>query len=227
MEVIEVGIGDMLRALWTAMCDWIGWQPEPPAVAALPAQRQAQNLTPGLAGRVLASNQQREGRMRMNAAYEKLIQHLEEQNIGFWARSDDHAVYADFRGAVGTYRLFARVDAEDSLFQVFGHSPVRVPVGCRAAIAETITRANCGLKVGKFEMDCDEGDVRFQTSQILSDDNLDDATIRRMLGTTMAMLDLYLPAILSVIYGNELPGDAIRHVEPARKANDPEPDTDA
>ena len=48
-----------------------------------------------------------------------------------------------------------------------------------------------------------------------------------MLGTTMAMLDLYLPAILSVIYGNELPGDAIRHVEPARKANDPEPDTDA
>ena len=27
------------------------------------------------------------------------------------------------------------------------------------------------------------------------------------------MLDLYLPAVLSVIYGNELPEDAIRFVE--------------
>ncbi len=27
------------------------------------------------------------------------------------------------------------------------------------------------------------------------------------------MLDRYLPAILSVVYGNETPKDAIRHVE--------------
>ncbi len=156
----------------------------------------------------------------MNAAYEKLIQHLDEQHIGYWSNSDERSICADFRGAVGNYRIYARVDADDSLFQVFGNSPVRVPPGCRPAIAEVIARANCGLKVGKFEMNYDEGDLRFQAAHILTDDSLDDDTIRRLMGTAMAMLDIYLPAVLSVIYGNELPADAIRNVEPARPGSD-------
>ncbi len=152
----------------------------------------------------------------MNAAYEKLIQHLDSQEIGYWSHSEDRSIFADFRGEVGVYRICAQVDADDGLFQVFGWSPVRVPVGSRPAIAETLARANCGLKVGKFEMNYDEGDIRFQAAQILPDDNLEDETIQRLIGTTMAMLDTYLPAILSVIYGNELPGDAVRHAEPER-----------
>ena len=112
------------------------------------------------------------------------------------------------------YRVFARVDADDSLFQVFGYSPVRVPKGALPAVAETVVRINCCLKVGKFELNYDEGDMRFQAAQILPDDNLEDETIQRLLGTTMAMLNAYLPAVLSVIYGNELPQDALRHAEP-------------
>ncbi len=150
----------------------------------------------------------------MNAAYEKLIQHLDEQKIGYWARGDDRSICADFRGEVGLYRIFARVDADDSLFQVFGQSPVRVPEGARPAIAETLVRINCGLKVGKFEMDIEDGDVRFQAAQILTEDNLEDEMIQRLMGTTIAMLNTYLPALLSVIYGNESPRDAVRCAEP-------------
>jgi hypothetical protein len=157
-----------------------------------------------------------EGRDLMNAAYEQLIKHLDEQNIGYWSHREDQAVCADFRGAVGNYRVFARVDADDDLFQVFGQSPVRVPAGCRSAIAETVARINCGLKIGKFEMNFDEGDLRFQASQILPEDQLEDGTIQRLFGVTIAMLDTYLPAVLSVIYGNELPADAVRQAEPRR-----------
>jgi hypothetical protein len=161
-----------------------------------------------------------EGRLTMNAAYDKLCEHLTNQNVGFWSRSEDLSICTDFRGEVGTYRIFARVDADDSLFQVFGHSPVRVPPGSRPAIAEAVTRINCGLKVGKFEMDCDEGELRFQAAQILPDDDLDEQTIQRLIGTTMSMLNIYLPAVLSVIYGNELPKDAVRHAEPGRYVSD-------
>jgi hypothetical protein len=41
----------------------------------------------------------------------------------------------------------------------------------------------------------------------------------------MTMLDMYLPAVLSVIYGNELPADAIRCVE-ARRCNSGEAEND-
>lgn len=152
----------------------------------------------------------------MNAAYDKLIQHLDSQDIGYWSRSEDRSIFADFRCEVGVYRVYAQVDADDSLFQVFGWSPVRVPQGARPAIAEALARINCGMRVGKFEMNYDEGEIRFQVAQILPDDNLEDETIHRLMNTTMAMLDTYLPAVLSVIYGNELPKDAVRHADPGR-----------
>jgi hypothetical protein len=161
-----------------------------------------------------------EGGQTMNLAYDKLCEHLTNQNVRFWSHSEDLSIFTDFRGEVGTYRIFARVDAVDSLFQVFGHSPIRIPAGARPAIAETVARINCGLKVGKFEMDFDEGDLRFQAAQILTDDDLDELTIQRLIGTTMSTLDMYLPAILSVIYGNDLPKDAVGYVEPGRKVAD-------
>ena len=154
-----------------------------------------------------------EGRPTMNAAYDKLIQHLDERDIGYLTNGESRSVCADFRCEIGTYRIIATVDAEADLFQVVGYSPVRVPEGARPAIAEAIARANYGLKVGKFELDFDAGELRFQAAQILTDDDLDEHVIDRLMGTTMSMLDMYLPAVLSVIYGNELPKDAIRCVE--------------
>ncbi len=149
----------------------------------------------------------------MNTAYEQLIRHLDEREIRYLTNTDNHSVCADFREEVGVYRIVATVDPDQGLFQVFGHSPVRVPAGSRHAIAETVARANYGLKVGKFEMDFEDGELRFQAAQILPNDSLDDEIIRRLIGTAIVMLNTYLPAVLSVIYGNELPKDAIRCVE--------------
>jgi hypothetical protein len=59
---------------------------------------------------------------------------------------------------------------------------------------------------------------------------LEDDVIGRLMGTTVAMLDTYLPAVLSVIYGNETPQDAIRCAEAGRgragEAQPDEPETD-
>jgi len=170
----------------------------------------------GLFCQPTAAQRRKEG-ITMNAAYEKLIQHLDEHEIRYLTSSDNRSICADFRGEVGTYRIVAAIDPDDSLFQVFGNSPVYVPEGCRRAIGEAVVRANYGLKVGKFEMDFGTGDLRFQASQLLPYDTLEDQTIERLIGTAMAMLNMYLPAILSVIYGNELPKDAVACVEAGRR----------
>jgi hypothetical protein len=118
----------------------------------------------------------------MTAAFEELIHLLDEREIGY-ATGDDLSVRTDLRGVVATYRIVARVEAEADLFQVFGYSPLRVPAGCRPAVAEAVARANYGLRVGKFELDCDDGDVRFQVSQILTGDAVGEEVIDRMIGT--------------------------------------------
>lgn len=155
----------------------------------------------------------------MYSAYEKLIQHLDERELRYTADSEGRFVWASFRCAVATYQVIASLDEERQLFQVSGIVPVRIPEGSRPAIAETIARANFGLCVGKFEVDLDTGELRFQAAQILTDDCLEETVIDPLLQTTLSMLDRYVPAVLSVIYGNEYPKDAIGCVEGVRCRN--------
>jgi hypothetical protein len=152
----------------------------------------------------------------MNAAYEELIHLLDEREVNYSTNDEHQSVCTDLKGEVAAYRIVAQVDAESELFQVYGYSPIRVPEGSRPAIAEAVARANYGLRVGKFEFNIDEGDLRFQASQALLSESVGETVIDRLITTTMAMLDMYLPAFLSVIYGNELPNDAIRCVEAGR-----------
>jgi len=67
----------------------------------------------------------------MYAAYERLIQHLDERDVSYLANGEGRSICADFRCEVGTYRVIAAVDEEGSVFQVFGYSPVRVPEDAR------------------------------------------------------------------------------------------------
>jgi hypothetical protein len=150
----------------------------------------------------------------MTAAFEELIRLLDEREIAY-STSDDQILRTDIRGEIASYRILARVDPQFDLFQVFGYSPLRVPVGCRPAIAEAVARANYGLRLGKFELDLDDGELRFQSVQIMTGETVGEEVIDRMISTTLNMLDMYLPAFLSVIYANELPKDAVGRAEAA------------
>ena len=48
---------------------------------------------------------------------------------------------------------------------------------------------------------------------VVGNEGLDAEIIRRLIGTAVYTVDHYFPAMMSIIYGNELPEDAIRHVE--------------
>jgi len=149
----------------------------------------------------------------METAYQTLIQHLDAQKIRYQTDVDTQRVGAWFGTPKGLFPLHAGVTKGDPIFQVVGHVPVKVPVGSRPSIAEAITRANYNVKLGRFEMDFKDGELRFYVAHLISNGKLSDEVIERMIKTTLVMLNHYLPAFMSVIYGNELPEEAIRREE--------------
>jgi hypothetical protein len=149
----------------------------------------------------------------MHAAYESLVQHLDNHAVQYQAYEEVGLICTNFQGEVGTYRVVVSVDAEAELFEVLGCAMMRVPAGARSLVAETIVRANYGLRLGKLEMDFSDGELRYQVAHPLLDAELPDFLIARSFGALLTTLDRYLPAVLSVIYGNELPQDAIHSVE--------------
>ena len=80
-------------------------------------------------------------------------------------------------------------------------------------VAEFITRANYGLKVGNFEMDMDDGEARFKTSIDVEKSELTRMLVSNLVYINVWTMDRYLPGILSVAYGSETPRQAINKIE--------------
>lgn len=112
-------------------------------------------------------------------------------------------------------------DQEFVLF--FTVLPILVPENKRLSIAEYITRANYGLNAGCFEMDFEDGEVRFRTYANTDSNALNIEIVRHLLHTNVQTMDKYSPGLMKVVYGNISPSDAVKEVE---NANDDEEDDD-
>lgn len=91
--------------------------------------------------------------------------------------------------------------------------PVQVPVLKRPSMAEFITRANFGLKIGNFEMGYEHGDVRYKTSIDVEGDRLVGPLVHQLVTANLQMMDRYLPGIRRVIETDIAPKEAINLVE--------------
>ncbi|HQE91601.1 MAG TPA: YbjN domain-containing protein [Anaerolineae bacterium] len=130
-------------------------------------------------------------------------QQLDEKTI--------HRVY--FAGENGELRCYAqiRVDLEQFLFYVI--APVKAPENVRPLVAEYIARANYGLRIGNFEMDYTDGEVRYKSSLDFEGEVLTPQLIKNTMYPAVHTMDFYLPGLLSVMYGNKTPAEAIHSIE--------------
>ncbi len=127
---------------------------------------------------------------------------------------DDKTIFrAYFAGENGDVRCYAqiRVDLEQFLFYVV--APVKAPEGMRAQVVEYLTRANFGLRIGNFELDYDDGEVRYKSSLDFEGETLTPGLIRNAIYPAVHTMDFYLPGLMGVMYGNKTPAQAITEIE--------------
>lgn len=118
-----------------------------------------------------------------------------------------------FQGKNGKWTCYGQVHEEQPIFFFFSVCPVNVPEEKRLKMAEFLTRANYGLKMGNFEMDFSDGEIRYKTSLNVENDQLSNAIIRNLVYANLWTMDRYLSGILSVIYGDVTPVEAIKKSE--------------
>jgi len=118
-----------------------------------------------------------------------------------------------FSGQSAQVNGFAQVrtDLEQLVFYVM--APVKAPEETRQAVAEYITRANYGLRIGNFEMDFSDGEVRYKGSLDFEDVGLSPELIRHAIYPAVQTMDRYLPGLMRVIYGDASPEETINEIE--------------
>ena len=119
----------------------------------------------------------------------------------------------NIKNKLGSYRLV--VDAEEERFLLcYGILATHADEDRRAAVAEYLARANWGLKIGNFEVDMRDGEVRYKASMTNEEGQAPSKeTIQRLIYTIHGMLDQYGDGLLAVIFGFDTPEEAIRKAE--------------
>jgi hypothetical protein len=136
-----------------------------------------------------------------------------QEDLDFDYEEGDHFIQTEFEGKNGDFELYAFAREEQRQVVVYSVCEKLTPPEKRAAIAELLARANYGLILGNFELDFDDGEIRFRTSRTIGPQMLDGKDMRELIATNVSAMDLYLPAIEAVLTSDITPAGAIDEVE--------------
>jgi len=106
---------------------------------------------------------------------------------------------SELSGPEGRWDFYAQAVEEKDLILLYSIAPERVPEERRLDVSEFLTKANYGLADGNFELDFDDGEVRYKTVLHVQGDALDALLVRRLVRSNGTALETYLPSIHSVM----------------------------
>jgi hypothetical protein len=144
------------------------------------------------------------------------------ERVGQWLTADDWkpqqvdgttAWRSGFAGNNGRYRVIAHVNVELDQLYCYAYFDAIVPEGRRGAVAEFIARANYGMRIGNFEIDMNDGELRYKSSLDFRDATLTDELLRNAIYPACTTLDRYVPGLMAVSFANSDPAEAVRAIE--------------
>lgn len=149
------------------------------------------------------------------------------ERLAEWMDSNDwkHDVYPE-KGSIWTgcklkdvsVRSWLEVHDSEDWQRVLALTiyPARAPEGRRTAMAEAINRLNQSLVFGNFEMDPEDGEIRFRTT-VEAPSAMSDTMFDRVFHSNLSTADRYFPALMAVAYGNVMPASVLDLARPVEK----------
>ncbi len=146
-------------------------------------------------------------------AFQTLGAFLEEDG---WhpQRIEDQFVYRTYYyGKNAELRCYAQIRVDLQQFIFYAVATFRVPEELRSSVAEYITRANYGLRIGNFEMDYSDGEVRYKCGLDFEGEPLSPNLIKFAMYPVVQTMDHYMPGLMQVTFGGKTPVESILDME--------------
>jgi hypothetical protein len=104
-----------------------------------------------------------------------------------------------FAGSDEPWQCFIDLQEDAERVVIYSVCPFNVPEELRRRMAELLTRANYGLVIGNFELDLDDGEVRYKTSIDYTGSELTEQLLSRALLANLHTMDSHLAAIVAIM----------------------------
>ncbi|MBR2784175.1 MAG: YbjN domain-containing protein [Firmicutes bacterium] len=144
----------------------------------------------------------------------KTVKNYLDMNDWHYSFDEGKGIYkcgVNLKGKVSECKLF--IDIKDKAILNYAVINMRADESSRQKVAEFITRANYGLTFGNFEMDFEDGEIRYKMTvdcenQVPGYDVLD-----RMVVMPPLMFQRYGDGLLAVMFGFSEPKEAVEKSE--------------
>jgi hypothetical protein len=162
----------------------------------------------------------------MGRLFNALVDYMSEEDWKFEILEGQTLLKFHVQVKSGRLVCYAEAEEDKELVLFFSYLPANVPSDKRAAAAEFITRANHGMRVGNFEMDYRDGEIRYKTSVDVEGGEITHKMIENLLNANLSTMDRYFNGLMTVIYSDRPPHELIDEIERPRVPNDPPDDDD-
>lgn len=149
----------------------------------------------------------------MGPIYETMLRFFREDDWKFQQYEGTNFLRMGFSGDNGSWECVADAKDDRNMFVFYSVASVKVPEKKRVVVSEYLTRANYGLLIGNFEMDFNDGEVRYKCCIDVTGDRLTESLVKRLVYANVFMMDKYLPGLMNVIYSATPPAQAIAVIE--------------
>ena len=139
----------------------------------------------------------------MTGLFSALIDYMEEEAWKYEILEGETILRFHFKGSSGRLLCYAEVDEEKFWLIFYAYMPVNTPPEKMDEMAEFICRANRGMRIGNFELDYDDGEIRYKTSIDAEGGELTHSMIDNLLRANLSTINRYFPGIMSVIYSDK------------------------
>lgn len=123
-----------------------------------------------------------------------------------WRRIEQPAaIEVSSIGPEPRWKNYAQAKQGERVFVYYSVCPRKVPEERRATVASFLCHVNFGLLVGAWEMDMDDGEVRFRTSLDVEYEAISQQAIARIVIHNHDVMLTWLSPLLDVIDGAQTP----------------------
>lgn len=113
----------------------------------------------------------------------------------------------------GAWTCYVRAREPEQQLVFYSVHPRSAPPARLAEVAEFLHRVNYGTIVGNFELDCDDGEIRFKTSIDVEGEDLTDVALEKLATYNVRSMSQYLALVDAVIDGTATPRAAMEQVD--------------
>jgi hypothetical protein len=155
----------------------------------------------------------------MNAeqsTFEQVRAFLDAREVSYNARDDERIIHTGFELPAGRFAVYIQVQGEPTCVFIGVELPIVIPEPQRPQAAEAVVRANCGLRIGRFDLDMSNGHLSFRVSMPVADNGISQAQFDYLMQGVLFFANRYYRAFGRLIFGDDLsPAEVIAEVEMA------------